>query len=131
MARRPRAPRGPRAVRSPRGVSLTTTGAVGGGDLYEAAEAIAPTAQRFASTWSRSIRVGIEISGDTADIYADAPPAYPAETRARHPLFGNRESWWGPPGERFMGPAADSRAGKALARYAKKVDAMCREAGFS
>jgi hypothetical protein len=30
----------------------------------------------------------------------------------------------------FLGPAADAGADAAMARYAKKVDKMCRAAGY-
>jgi len=114
------------------GTQLTTVGAVGGGDLKAAAEEIASRARELAA-WSKQIpgRIVVEVSGNTATISCDAPPAYPAETRARHPLFGDREHWYGPPGERFLGPAADQRAGAAMARYAQKIDRMCRKAGFA
>jgi hypothetical protein len=70
------------------------------------------------------------VSEQQVNVVCDAPPAYPAETRSRHPLFGDREHWYGPPGRPFLGPAADERAGDALAKYARKVDRWCREAGF-
>lgn len=110
----------------------TTLGAVGGGDLAAAAGIIADTARALAAGWSAQIppRIEVEVSGNEATISCDAPPAYPGETRARHPLFGNREHWYGPPGEPFLGPAADLRAGAAMARYAEKIDKMCRKAGF-
>jgi hypothetical protein len=113
------------------GTTHTTAGAVGGGDLGAAAEEIAKGARALAA-WSRQIppSISVEVSGNTATISTDAGPAYPAETRARHPLFGDREHWYGPPGEPFLGPAADARAGAAMARYAKKIDRMCRQAGF-
>jgi len=135
---RPRKRRGPpksRAIRTP-GEYRATVGSVGGGELVQAAEEIADGARQNAAAWSKTgatvASIHTEQSGESSVlVVADSGAAYPAETRARHPLFGNRKRWYGPPGERFMGPAADSRAGKALARYAKKVDAMCREAGFS
>lgn len=113
------------------GTQLTTLGAVGGGDLAAAAGIIADAAKANAA-WSEQIppRIKVKVSGNTATISCDAPPAYPAETRARHPLFGNREWWYEPPGEPFLGPAADAKAGAAMARYAKKIDRMCRSAGF-
>lgn len=128
--RRPRPPRKPRAVRTP-GTQVTTVGAVGGGELGQAAEEIANGARALAG-WSRQIpgNIRVEVAGDMAVISADAGPAYPAETRARHPLFGNRKHWYDAPGERFLGPAADLRAGAAMARYAGKIDRLCREAGF-
>jgi hypothetical protein len=133
MARRVRRPRPARAARAPRtpGEQQTTVGAVGGGELKDAAEEIADGARKNAS-WSRQISGGIQvdIDGQQATIWTDAGPAYPAETRARHPLFGNRAHWYGPPGQRFHGPAADDRAGPAMAKYAKKIDQMCRDRGF-
>jgi hypothetical protein len=109
----------------------TTLGAVGGGDLAAAAAIIADAARANAA-WSQQIpaRIRTEVSGNTATISCDAPPAYPGETRARHPLFGDREHWYGPPGEPFLGPAADQKAGAAMARYAQKIDRLCRNAGF-
>lgn len=127
-----------RAGRSPRrqaGSRVTTVGAVGGGELGDAADAIAEYARSIASGFSVQIppRIDVRVDEDAgvATISCDAPPAYPAETRARHPLFGDREHWYGPPGVPFLGPAADVRAGAAMARYAKKIDRLCREAGFS
>ena len=114
------------------GSTSTTVGAVGGGDLKAAAAVIADTARQLAS-WSDQIpgRIQVtQVSATVVEISCDAPPAYPAETRARHPLFGDREHWYGPPGARFLGPAADARAGAAMARYAKKIDRMCNKAGF-
>ena len=113
------------------GTRNTTVGAVGGGDLAAAANIIADTARELAA-WSEQIpgAIQVTVSGNTAEISCDAPPAYPAETRARHPLFGDREHWYGPPGAPFLGPAADARAGAAMARYARKIDRMCRKAGF-
>lgn len=113
------------------GEKLTTLGAVGGGDLRAAAEEIADGARALAG-WSKQIpgRITVTVAGNTAVISCDAPPAYPAETRARHPLFGDRAHWYPPPGEPFLGPAADARAGAAMARYARKIDRMCRQAGF-
>jgi hypothetical protein len=129
--RRSRPARAPRAPRPP-GTRQTTVGAVGGGELVQAAEEIADGARSNAS-WSTTIPGNIrteQVSEKQVNVVADAPAAYPAETRARHPLFGNRQYWFGPPGARFMGPAADDRAGPALAKYAEKVDRLCREAGF-
>ena len=110
----------------------TTLGVVGGGDLAAAAGVIADTARALAASWSRQIppAIEVEVAGNTAIISCDVGPAYPGETRARHPLFGDRSHWYGPPGEPFLGPAADASAGAAMARYAQKIDKMVREAGF-
>ena len=129
--RRSRPARAPRAPRTP-GTRQTTVGAVGGGELVQAAEEIADGARSNAS-WSTSIPGNIrteQVSEKQVNVVSDAGPAYPAETRSRHPLFGDREHWYGPPGRPFLGPAADERAGDALAKYANKVDRWCREAGF-
>lgn len=117
----------------PGGTQLTTLGAAGGGELAQAAEVIARRARELSAAWSRSIppSIQVDVAGDTATIWSDAPPAYPAETRAPHPLFGNRRHWYGPPGEKFLAPALDERAGAAMAKYAKKIDRLLREAGFS
>lgn len=129
--RRPRAPRRAVPPRT-RGEYHATTGSVGGGELVQAAEEIADRARELAA-WSTKIPASIRTESEdekSVTIVADAPAAYPGETRARHPLFGNREYWYGPPGEPFLAPAADERAGDALAKYAKKVDRWAREAGF-
>ena len=112
---------------------VTTVGAVGGGDLAAAANIIADGARELAGSWSAKIppSISVEVHGKTATISADAPNARPAELRLRHPLFGDREHWYGPPGAPFLAPAADARAGAAMARYSKKIDRMCRKAGFA
>lgn len=111
---------------------LTTLGAAGGGDLAAAAEEIAQRARELAGGWSRKIppSIGVDVAGRTATITAHAEPGYAAEVRAWHPLFGDRRHWYGPPGEPFLGPALDERAGAAMARYATKIDRLLREAGF-
>jgi hypothetical protein len=125
--------RGPRKARAPRtpGTYASTVGGVGGGELGQAAEEIAKGARELAG-WSKQISGDIHVDANetTATIWTEAGPAYPAETRARHPLFGNRAYWFGPPGQRFLAPAAEERAGPALAKYAGKIDRLCREAGF-
>ena len=114
------------------GVQRTTLGAVGGGDLAAAAGIIADAARELAGAWSAKIppSITVEVHGNTATISADAPNARPAELRLRHPLFGNREHWYGPPGSPFLAPAADALADPALARYAVKIDRWARAAGF-
>ena len=104
----------------------------GGSDLGAAAEVIAAEARQLAAAWSVQVpaRISVRVSGKVATITADAPNARPAELRLRHPLFGNRGWWYGPPGEPFLGPAADSKADAAMAQYAKKIDKMARKAGF-
>lgn len=115
------------------GSRFTTLGAAGGGDLAAAAEEIADGARELAGAWSSKIppSVRVEVAGSVATITADAPNAYPAEARAKHPLFGDRKHWYGPPGLPFLGPALDARAGAAMARYARKIDRWLRDRGFT
>lgn len=112
---------------------VTTSGAVGGGDLGAAAAIIAGKARDLAGAWSQKIppSISVAVSGRVATITADAPNARPAELRLRHPLFGDREWWYGPPGDKFLAPAADASADAAMARYAKKIDGWARKAGFA
>lgn len=131
---RPRKPRAPRRSRAPRstGQWVTTVGAAGGGELVQAAEEIADGARDNAS-WSTSIPPNIrtEQESDTVvNVVADAGPAYPGETRARHPLFGDRRHWYGPPGAPFLAPAAESRADAAIEKFAQVIDRLAGEAGF-
>lgn len=126
MARRASAP-------ETRVVPLSALG-TGGGDKYlrEAADIIARAARGFAGTWSRKIPASITVSvdADTATITASAPNARPAELRLEHPLFGNREHWYGPPGEKFLSPAVDSRSDAAAIKYSEKFDAYARKLGY-
>lgn len=119
----------------------TTTGAlgVGGADLMAAADVIADAARVLAGRWSTSVPPSIRVEGNgrTVTIIADAPAAYPNEVfGVRHPVFGptNKNpdpSWVTNKHRPFLGPAADQKAGAAMARYAQKIDRMCRKAGFS
>lgn len=114
------------------GSRSTTTGAVGGGDLGAAAEEIAKGARERAAAWSSEIplRIEVEVSGDVATISCDAPAAYPNEVDGvRHPTFGH-DPWVRNEHRPFLGPAADERAGAAMARYADKIDKMVRARGF-
>jgi hypothetical protein len=128
--------KGARKPQPPRNVSRVTVlgalGGTGGGDLAAAAQIIAAEARRISAAWSRQVpaRITVSVSGNVATITADAPPARPAELRLRHPLFGDREHWYGPPGEPFLAPAADAAGDQAMTRYAKKIDRMCAQAGY-
>lgn len=117
----------------PRTVSrVTTLGALGGSDLGAAAEIIAARARELASTWSRQVpaSIGVSVSGNVATIRADAPPARPNELALRHPLFGDRDRWYGPNDRPFLAPAADSASDAAMVRYAKKIDGWAHQAGY-
>jgi hypothetical protein len=114
------------------GVSrVTTTGALGGGDLAAAAAIVYDRAKGYAA-WSRKITatLTLSVSGNVATIEAPVEPGYAAEFRARHPLFGNREHWYGPPGQRFLLPAIETSMDAAMRRYAQKIDKLARAAGF-
>jgi hypothetical protein len=112
---------------------VTTTGALGGGgDLGAAAQVIADAAKAMAATWSVKIppKIKVQVKGNVAVISCDAGPAYPNEvTGVRHPTFGH-DPWTTNQHRPFLGPAADAAADPAMARYAKKIDRMCRAAGF-
>lgn len=115
------------------GTTFTTTGAVGGGDLAAAAGIIADGARANAAGFSKQIppSVKVSVSGNTATIESGVGPAYPNEVdHVRHPVFGH-DVWVTNAHRPFLAPAADKLAGAAMARYAKKVDRMCRQAGFS
>ena len=106
----------------------------GGGDVYlaEAANVIAGTARGMAGAWSRQIPAAMSVVvGDKVAVIADsAPNARPAEMRLPHPLFGDRDYWYGAPGRPFLSPAAIASSDEAMARYAKKIDAMAAKAGW-
>ena len=121
-------------VRRGHGSWATTGGAVGGsGDLHEAAMLIAKDALNRAAQWSSSVPASMSVEGDdqVQTISFDAPAAYPAEVRARHPLFGDRHHWYGPPGKSFLRPAADASADGAMQRYAQVIDKIARENGWT
>ncbi len=126
--RRTRRPNPPRTVS--RVTTLSVFGA--GGDLGAAAQIVADEARRLAAAWSRQVppSVSVSVRGRVATITADAPPARPNELALRHPLFGDREHWYGPDDRPFLAPAADAKSDAAMARYAQKIDTMCRKAGF-
>jgi len=145
--RKPRAPRRPRPPKLAYGrsykkwmssepnvvVQYSTAGSAGGGDLKAAAEEIADGARALAAGWSSEIPGRISVDGDdqTVTISCDAPAAYPNEIAGvRHPTFGH-DPWVTNQHRPFLGPAADQRAGAAMARYADKIDKMCRARGFS
>lgn len=113
-------------------VRYTTTGTLGTSDLAAAAKIVSDRARELAGAWSVQIppRIELEISGNVATISCDAPPAYPNEIKGvRHPTFGH-DPWVANKYRPFLSRAADETAGAAMARYAKKIDRMCRARGF-
>jgi hypothetical protein len=102
-------------------------------DLRAAAEIVADGAKTLAGTWSAKIppSIYVTVDGNVATVHAAAPDARPAEFRLMHPLFGDREHWYGPPGERFLAPALDAKADAALQRYMRSVDAYAKKIGWA
>ena len=107
--------------------------------LRQAAEIIADQARRNAGGWSARIppSVKVSVSGRTAVISSDAPPAYPNEVAGvRHPVFGGpgtrrpRAPWVTNQHRPFLGPAADAKASDAMERWARKYDRLLAKAGF-
>lgn len=133
MPRRPKRVRKPRPPRQAKGTYRGTLAE--GDDLDAAANVIADEARRLAS-WSQQIAgdINVDSSGDgrTATVWTDAGPAYPAETGARHPLWGNRKHWYVPAAQQkpFLGPAADAKASDAMDRYAQKFERQLKKTGF-
>lgn len=128
--------RGPSRPRLPHG---TYRGLLADGDdLGQAAEVIAGEARRLAGTWSTSIpdSITVEVSGNTAIIYTDAPAAYPNEVlRVRHPVFGPTAGRPDPPWvtnkhRPFLAPAVDAKAGDAMDRWTQKYERLLEKAGF-
>lgn len=140
-----RKPRAVRRSRAPRktGSWATTSGAVGGGELIQAAEEIADGARANAS-WSKSVPANIrteQVDENTVLVVSDAGPAYPNETGAPHPLFaeGDRSHWtWRDKAGRpffnkrpFLAPAAEERADAAIEKFAQVIDRIAADRGFT
>jgi hypothetical protein len=132
-------------------VRRTTTGVLGVRDLEAAAEIIADRAREIAGSYSKTGRlpgsIRVDVSDKIATVSSGAPSAYPNEIKGvRHPVFGTQKQelealarglghgkgWnWVPNDHRpFLSRAADEQAGAAMARYAKKIDRMAKNAGF-
>jgi hypothetical protein len=96
----------------------------------EAAELIATAARIRASKFSRRTAASVKVvplpwgalitAGGNA-----APMAYPFETGANHPLWGNRHRWYKQPKHEFLDEAADASAAKAAAIMANVIDDWC------
>jgi len=129
---RPRRPRtGVSKVTSLSYLNIPESNSGGDIDLRAAADVVADGARELAD-WSRKIpaSIGVRVDGNVATISANAPNAYPAEFRVRHPLFGDREHWYGPPGEPFLAPALDARIDDAMRTYANHVDRYAKKLGW-
>ena len=94
--------------------SATRAALMAADHLREAADVIASEARNLARSWSRQIppSIRVESDGKVATVSSRAGPARPAEYRLRHPLFGDRRHWYGPPGEPFREPLPRRSAGR-------------------
>jgi len=101
--------------------------------MTAAAVIIARSAQRCAARFSVQIppAVLVQAGDDWADIFCQAPPAYPNEVAGvRHPVFGHRDRWVTNQHRPFLEPAAEASADKAAEEIAKGVDDLCHSLGF-
>jgi hypothetical protein len=110
-----------------------------GDDLGQAAKVIADDASRRAlenGMPETAASISVRSDGTTAQVWTDAPAAYPNEVEhVRHPVFGptllNPHPPWVTNKHRpFLAPAADAKASAAMDRYAKKLDRWLEKAGF-
>ena len=103
-----------------------------GDHLSRACHIISDRARELAAGWSLRVPImqRVFVAGNVGIIENFAPPGRPAELRLNHPLFGNREFWYGPPGHPFLRPAAEEKIDEAAWEYAKSVDDHARELGW-
>lgn len=105
-----------------------------GARVYEAALVVASAAKQDAAGYPsrqipRSIHVG-QGSETSASVIADSPNAYPVETGARHPLFGNRGFWYPMRQRRFLENGAVDAGEEAALILAKVIDDWANELGY-
>jgi len=103
-----------------------------GDHLSRACHIISDRARELSSSWSlrTPIMQRVLVAGNVGIIENFAPPGRPAELRLNHPLFGNREFWYGPPGAPFLRPAAEEKVDEAAWEYAKYIDNVLRDHGW-
>lgn len=104
-----------------------------GDRLGQAAEKIAEGVREVSATFSVKIPPSVHVrqgSETSATVYADAPNAYPIETGARHPLFGNREHWYRMKQRLFLEQGAAVSLDQAAEVYGKTIDDWLREVGW-
>jgi hypothetical protein len=97
----------------------------------EAAEVIAATAIARSSKFSKRIPLSVKVVSSSWGAYIiaggdAAPNAYPFETGARHPLFGNRNYWYPQPKKPFLEQAADAASSKAANVMSNVIDDWMR-----
>lgn len=100
--------------------------------LREAAEIVAMKAREIASAFSTRIPLSVKITGGASRVYIRAggpvaPNAYPFETGARHPLFGNRNWWYPQPVHEFMEDAYVMTQNDVADAFALVIDDWCKE----
>lgn len=104
-----------------------------GDDLGQAAQVVAGEAARIArgnGMPETAASISVEVRGDVATVYSDAPAAYPNEVEGvKHPTYGHRP-WVLNQHRPFLGPAADAKASAAMERFARKYDRLLAKAGF-
>ena len=107
--------------------------------LEEAAKIILERAKVNASGWSARIppSLKLKVSGDTARISSNAPPAYPNEIPGvRHPVFGGRGTkrpkapWVTNQHRPFLAPAGDEAADAALEKFGLYVEDLAHKHGY-
>jgi hypothetical protein len=107
--------------------------------LRAAAECIAVLARAKSAAFSTRIPASIKVIGGTGGVWImaggaggkDAPNAYPFETGARHPLFGNTKYWYPQPKRPFLEEAAAEGAEAAINEFAKVIDDWSDQLGLS
>jgi hypothetical protein len=96
----------------------------------EAAEAIALAARANSAKFSRRIPASVKVIPTQWGCYIiaggdAAPNAYPFETAANHPLWGNRHHWYKQPLRPFLIEAADAASTKAANIMSEIIDDWC------
>jgi hypothetical protein len=96
----------------------------------EAAEVIANAARIRSSKFSRRIPASVKVIPTLWGAYITAggdvaPNAYPFETGANHPLWGNRHHWYAQPKKPFLEEAADAAAKAAADIMSEVIDDWC------
>lgn len=92
-----------------------------------AAEIIANAARVNAAKFSKRIPGSVHVVDTSSQTLvvaggAAAPNAYPFETGARHPLFGNTNYWYPQPKKPFMARAVRSASNLAAEEFAGVID---------
>ena len=103
--------------------------------LREAAEIVADAAREISASFSTRIPASIRITGGTSKVYIraggpSAPNAYPFDTGARHPLFGNRDWWYPQPKKPFLEEAYVLTQNEMADAFALVIDDWCDELGL-